>query len=81
MDVGIDMLLPKGLLHLTASPFVVAYLVLDEGTGIAFVVDEALLCETFDDAVLHSFIEFPAPHLLAHLMLTVFSVGTECRQL
>ena len=81
LDVRIDALLPKSLLYFPATPLVVADLVFDEGTGIAFIIDIAFLDETVDDAVLYDFIEFPASHFVAHLLLAVLCLGTKRSQL
>ena len=76
-----DMLHPEGLLHLAASPFVVLYLVVDEESGKALIVDELLLGQEFHvsgDGILG---QFPLLHLVEHFLRAMFGLRAEGSEL
>ena len=65
------------LLDLAASPLVEAYLVLDEGLGIAAVVDIVVGYEIVDDRLPVFGTDAPLPQFLVHLARAVLCFGTE----
>ena len=80
-DILRDMLHPEGLFHLAASPFVVLYLVVDEESGKALIVDELLLGQEFHvsgDGILW---EFPLLHLVEHFLRAMFGLCAEGSEL
>ena len=75
---GINLLHAEGLLYLDATPFGEVVFIVDEGTGVAYFIDEVLLHKGANDGVGIAF-KAPLEELLANVgpaVLTFCTVGS-----